>query len=122
MAQHLGSARNYTGLTTMEFKVGEKKLLWNNVCRLTMEDADSTFLEVHTEHYPVSEGDTFQYHLSPKLSEEVLERCAYVMNGQFVSKADGKVCYSFGGLLLMTPPHAQHMPTKHVVLGLEPAY
>ena len=120
------STQNSAGKSTlpkMEFKVGEKKLLWNNVCRLTMEGADSTFLEVHTEHYPVSEGDTFQYHLSTKLSEEVLERCAYVMNGQFVSKADGKLCYSFGGLLLMTPPPAQqHMPTKHVVLGLETAY
>lgn len=107
----------------MEFKVGAKKQLWNRVCRLSTDEKESTFLEVHTEHYPVSEGDTFQYHLAPKLSAEILDRCSYVMNGQFVSKADGKVCYSFGGLLFMKPQEDQFtIPTKHVVLGLESAY
>lgn len=106
-----------------DFVVSKKDFLWNNVCRLT--SADDALLEVHTKHYPVKEGERIHFHLAHKLAPQVLERCAYVMNGQFVSKSSGKLCYSFGGLLLMLPyadgaTHSKTL-TKHVVLGLEAA-
>ena len=107
----------------MEFQVHEKKLLWNRVCRLSTNEEATTFLEVHTDHFPVEEGNTVQYHMAQKLSDDILERCAYVMNGQFVSNIDGTVCYSFGGLLFMKPHDDQGAAlAKNVVLGLEPAY